>query len=1527
MSSQETGLEIAVVGVACRFPGAESADAFWKNLREGVESIKPFTEEELLAAGVTPAELANPNYVKAGSTLEAVETFDAAFFGIGPSEASVMDPQHRLFLECVHQALEVAGYSNATDRMMMALFGGVSASDYVFQNISKNPRMLESMRLQVLFSNDKDYVTSRTAYKLNLRGPAITIQTACSSALVATHLACQSLLSGEVDLALAGGVTVKAQQKRGYVYHPQGGLFSPDGHCRPFDVRADGAVFGNGLGVVALRRLSDALADGDVIHAVIKGSAVANDGSTRVGFTAPGIDGQTRVIQAALRMAEVDPSTVSYVEAHGSGTSLGDPIEVRALQQAFGRAGEGTCAIGSVKGNVGHLDSAAGAAGLIKTILSLKNRELAPTLHYTAPNAKIQLEGSPFYVSAKLKPWTTANGPRRAGVSSFGVGGTNAHVVLEEAPERGPAAPSRAQQLLLLSARTQTALETATDALARHLEEHPEESLADVAFTLATTRKRFPFRRALSCRTTQDAARALAKRDGASLLQGQAPEEPRPVAFVFSGLGDQYVNMGLGLYQSEPVFRAALQECAQALAALGVDLLPLLYPNGTDAQEATGGLDLRRMLGREAPADDAATVRLGRTTAAHPALFSVGYALAQQWMAWGIRPSAVAGYSLGEYLAACLAGVFSLEDALKLVVARARLMEALPQSAMLGVSLPAAQLRRELEGSLWIAAVNGPSASVVAGEEQAVAALEQQLTARGVVARRVPALQAFHTPLMRPAMDGLRDVLAQVALRPPELPLASNVSGTWATDEVTDPEYWVRHSCEPVRFSDVLSTLWEDPQRILVEVGPGQTLCGFALQHPVAKENPRALVLPSMHNRFDRQPDLAFLHASAAKLWLAGLEPTFSALHEGEQRRKVALPTHPYERQRYWIDPVTGPGEAAAGKEQRASPDDWFYEPQWKRVPLEPAAQLPEAAPWVVLTPATGVGQRLVERLRARGERVLAVRPAEGFAQLGEDEYAVRPSSQEDCAALFKALRGLPTLPARVVHLFALDAQGAAQTREHGFFSAIAVGQALGRSGWHEPLELCVATRGAYDVTGEEPLCADQALALGPCKVLGQEQPFIRCRNVDLAWPDGAGAAHEEALAKALAEELSTDGPERTVALRGGARWVQRFEPVKLAPRPAALTRGGSYLVTGGLGRISLIAAGVLAEAGATTLVLTTRGSFPERAAWDAHLARSPGDAVSARIQKVRALEALGAKVEIVTADAADAARMAQVVEQAGTLRGVVHAAGVVARDAFRTVQEMGRADCERHLHPKADGLNALAAAIEGQPLELCLLVSSVSSMLGGLGYAAYAGANAYLDTFARERARRSALGDGPRWLSLDLDGGGFSDEELAEVFRRALAHPARVQLANSATSLQARVEQWTDPGRAASSAPTASSRRPRPELRNPFTAPAPGTEQKVAELWQEFLFVDRVGSHDNFFELGGSSFLGLQLLARMISEFKVPISIATLFAAPTVSTLARVLEQGEGSEAVDEGADRGAERRSSRRGSRGGDPRTGAEE
>ncbi|MCP4663549.1 MAG: amino acid adenylation domain-containing protein, partial [bacterium] len=918
--------EIAIIAVAGRFPGAGTIEAFWRNLRDAEESITFFSAEELLARGADPALVSDPYYVRAGGVVDGADDFDADFFAMTPREALLTDPQHRLFLECAWEALERAGYDPERYPGRIGVFAGAGGSQYQLHLLS-DPRLAESLdEFQLRLGTGNDFLASRVSYKLNLKGPGVVVQTACSTSLVAVHLACESLLRGKSDMALAGGATIDLDT--GYRYQ-KGGIMSPDGHCRAFDAGAQGTVGGSGAGIVVLKRLADAVADGDPIHAVIKGSEINNDGAVKVGYTAPGVEGQTAVVRAAQRAAGVAPESIGYVEAHGTGTPLGDPVEVKALQQAFGACGGATgfCALGSVKTNVGHLDAAAGVAGLIKAALALEHRRIPPSLHFERPNPEIDLDASPFYVAAELADWPADGGrPRRAGVSSFGIGGTNAHLILEEAPPAPTSGRSRPWQLLIVSARTPAALETSTECLADHLEAAPEATLADVASTLRIGRRAFEHRRIVVCRDHEDAVRALRGEQSGRQLSMTAPAA-REVAFLLPGIGEHYPGMGAGLYAHEAVFRDQIGRCAElARPHLGRDLRRLLFPEGSHDRPAGDGLDLRAMLGRSRAGGDVGSDELERTRFLHPAVFALEYALAKLWMSWGVRPAAILGHSLGEYVAACLAGVLPLADALELVCERARLIDELPGGAMLAVTLPEEQVRRYLGAYLGagvsLSAVNSPEVSVVAGESDAIAALTEKLEADGVVCRRLAAGHAFHSTMMEPVATELADRFRARRLHAPEIPFLSNVTGDWITAaEATDPDYWARHLCHTVRFADGLTRLLGDAvEPVLLEVGPGHGLGTMALQHPAAAAAER-VVVATLPGRFERWDDQAFLLSALGRLWLAGAAVDWAGFQAGEKRRRVVLPTYPFERRRFRIEPRRRPAVAlSAGHETAATP-------------------------------------------------------------------------------------------------------------------------------------------------------------------------------------------------------------------------------------------------------------------------------------------------------------------------------------------------------------------------------------------------------------------------------------------------------------------------------------------------------------------------------------------------------------------------------------------------------------------------------
>jgi phthiocerol/phenolphthiocerol synthesis type-I polyketide synthase E len=895
-AAQRSESDIAIIGMSGRFPGANNIEALWRSVRQGVESISQFTDEQLLAAGTSPELLSNPDFVGAGGVLEGADLFDAAFFGFSPREAQILDPQQRIFLECAWETMESAGYDCERYTGRVGVFAGASMNTYLLTLYSVRELVDSVSPYQILIANDKDFLTSRVSYKLNLRGPSVTVQTACSTSLVAVHLACQSLLNGESDMVLAGGVSIRFPQAGGYLYR-EGSFLSPDGHCRAFDAHARGTVTGNGVGVVLLKRLEDALDNRDCIHAIIKGTAVNNDGSLKAGFTAPSVSPQASVIAEAQAMARVDPETISYVEAHGTGTALGDPIEVAALTEAFrvGTARKRFCALGSVKTNIGHLDAAAGVVGLIKTVKALKGKQLPPSLHFEEPNPKIDFENSPFYVNTVLKDWETGGEPRRAGVSSFGIGGTNAHVVLEEARPVHSGAESRSNQLLILSARTELALDHLTRNLLSYLRQSDSAPLADVAYTLQVGRKVFDHRRTLACRDRQDAIRCLESLDPHRVFTLNSESEDRPVVFLFPGQGVQHIDMARELYNQEPTFRHHIDTCSALLEShIGADIRSVIYPSSEDSERASG--------------------LLHQTFITQPALFVTEYALARLWMDWGVRPAAMIGHSIGEYVAACIAEVLTLEDALQLVAARGRLMQELPDGLMLSVPLPASQVVSMLDSRLSLAAVNSPSMCVVSGELEAVAELESSLGATGVKSKRLRTGSAFHSHLCDAIAERFKTEVSKIPLSDPVLPYISNVTGTWITrEQAKDPAYWTSHLRQTVLFSEGIRELLKGFEGVLLEVGPGDVLSNLARQHERART--ACSVVPSLARRELNRDQGDTVLVALGHLWMAGVNIGWSGFHAGESRVRTPLPTYPFQRQRYWIDEYYNENAAGITKE------------------------------------------------------------------------------------------------------------------------------------------------------------------------------------------------------------------------------------------------------------------------------------------------------------------------------------------------------------------------------------------------------------------------------------------------------------------------------------------------------------------------------------------------------------------------------------------------------------------------------------
>jgi phthiocerol/phenolphthiocerol synthesis type-I polyketide synthase E len=1515
---------IAVVGLSCRFPGADTPEQFWKNLQSGTESITRFSKEELELAGIPESIRAQPGYVAAKGIVSHADRFDAGFFGLSARESATMDPQQRVFLECAWSALEDAGYSAQNYPGAIGVFAGSILSMYLLRHVWPNRKLVEGAgAFQAALGNDPNFLATRVAYHLGLRGVSVSVGTACSTSLTAVHLACQSLLLCETDMALAGGVSIHLPLVNGYLFEA-GSILSPDGHCRPFDADAQGTVSSDGAGVVVLKRLADALEDGDHIYAVIRGSAANNDGAAKVGFTAPGVAGQARVISDAFAVADVEPTDIDFIETHGAGTVLGDPIEVTALREAFGDCDgrRSFCALGSVKGNVGHLDGAAGIAGLMKAVLTLYHREMPPMLHFQRPNPATHMEEGPFYVNRESFRFPQDK-TLRGGVSSFGIGGTNVHVVLEEAPQTLSAESSGvpSPQILPVSAQTVEALEVALTQLGEHLVSHPGQRLEDIAYTLQIGRKPFQQRAAMIAYDTAEAGRLLSVGNAQQLVTGAVSTKPELI-FMFPGLGDHYPGMGWELYCTQPVFRESVDRSASLLRpVLGADIRDSLYP-GRDynnpryeptASRPSAKPDLRAMLGRgAAPAAG---------TAERPALVQTGIfltevALADLLQSQGLEPTACIGHSIGEFAAAYISGVFSLEDALRTVATRARLIEehALP-GVMLAVPLSETEAAQLVSAEVALAAVNGNLVSVLSGTEAGIAEAEARLRARGVTSQRLRSAYAYHSGMMQPVARLLEQALHGVRLSKGRIPYISCTTGTWIRDEqATDPRYWSQHLCHTVRFYDGLRELMKEPARALVEVGPGQGLASQAAREQAQLAQRPLAIAPLMRWHYSPESETEALLNGLARLWVTGAPLNWSALTAVRPARRVPLPTYPFQRQRLWVDIPANPASSIGFSEQTRRPlDDWFYLRGWK--PSLASSVKEDAAAskkWLILSDSMGIGARLAEKLRSGHAEVRIV--VQGSDLDGRDaDYAADPSSPDGLSALLESLRAESFIPQRIVHLWTLmpaeseDVPSAERFRQwypSGYGGLVLLLQALLQSGRENPERLDIVSNHLFQVTRRDRVWPEKALLRGPALVAPQEHANFFCRVTDV---DASGGNVNQA-AEQMYNELLCEDDATAVAWREGDRLVESWTQVSIparSDRSVPLRKQGTYLITGGLGSVGQAIASYLAEKFTARLVLLGRSKLPESSGWAHWLQTHPEEDSTSRIlRRLLLLEERGAEVLLVQADVSSESAMQDAFAAAearfGKVDGVIHAAGSVGIQTFCEMVNMQPEHSEEQLRAKVHGVITLQRVLETRSVDFCMLTSSLSALLGGIGFTAYSAANLYLDAFAAWANH----GTGTRWLSIDWDSwrveearagndrlGGtvnayyMHGHEGAEAFLRVLAQPALTNAAVSSGDLNERIRQWVG-RRSVSSFPVVSVQE-RPKLASSYEAPRNEMEQQLADIWQELFGVSPVGIHDNFFALGGHSLLATQLNARLYAAMQVEMPLASLLQAPTVAELA----------------------------------------
>ncbi|WGW04464.1 type I polyketide synthase [Tropicibacter oceani] len=1335
--------DIAIVGIAAHLPGAQDINAYWRNLRDGVTSIRRLSEDELREAGEDPGLIRHRDYVPFAAPLDDFEQFDAEFFGFSPKEAAIMDPQHRQFLETAWEALETAGHVPENFPGQVGVFAGCGMGSYFYFNVCSNPDLVENTGMFLLrhTGNDKDFMTTRLSHVLDLHGPSINLQTACSTSLVATHYAAQALLNGECDMAIAGGVTIELPQGRGYLYK-ENEILSPDGQCHAFDHRAQGTVFGSGAGVVVLRRMADAVADGDHIWAVIKGTAVNNDGAQKAGYLAPSVDGQAEAIAEAQAISGVTSDTIDYVECHGTGTYLGDPIEVAALTQAFRETSDavGHCRIGSVKTNIGHLDTAAGVASLIKTSLALHHKQMPPSLGFEAPNPAIDFDHSPFRVNDRLTDWPSQGHPRRAGVNSLGVGGTNAHAVLEEAPQRAASEASDFPfQILTLSGRSKSALEGNAQRLAQHLRSHPEQSLADVAWTLKEGRRAFEKRLVIVAETHAEAAQLLTEGNPRRVHQHSALDRPDTV-FMFPGGGAQYAGMARDLYEVEPVFAEWMDRGLDHLATLtDVDMRALWLPDG-DAADADKALQ--------------------KPSLQLPLIMIVEYALAQLWISWGVTPKALVGHSMGENTAACVAGVMSFEDCIGLVHLRGRLFDTVPAGGMLSVNLPAEKLRPMLGDDLDLGAENAPELSVASGPQAALDTLEAKLKAQDIDCQRIGIDIAAHSRMLEPILADFRAYLASIRLSPPQIPLTSNRTGQMMTDEqATSPDYWTEHLRGTVHFADCIGTLAE-PNRIFLEVGPGKALSALARQHGNVSANQ---VLSSLRHPEDRIADDKHMFEVLGRLWALGAQIDWDQIWGEARRNRVPLPTYAFQRAPYFI----APGEAAsdAAPQYLMRSDDvakWGYKPVWRPRSAQVEVDiddLHEADPqtWLVFADDAGLAAGAIEKLRRARHHVVEVRVGDTFSRLSGDLYILSPErGREGYDLLLQDMAAQGVIPTRIAHFWLVTADethrpGSSffhRVQEQGFYSLMFLAQALAEEGTAKP-HITVVSNGAAKLRDEALRYPGKSTIAGPARVIPRELPGVTVSTLDIQLPQPvqaslwtrakAEAAHQQAmnaLTARVLEELTSEPANLIAALRGDRRFECAMKPVALAPEPPAAQTGGTYLLTGGFGGIGLTLAQDFAAKGAN-LVLIARKALPDRGQWADYLNRhAPNDRTARRIRAVQALEQAGAQVMVAAADVCNLTQMTRVRDQAqdrfGKITGVIHGAGVIADAPLMTKSP---ASVEDVFTPKIHGTEVLGQLFPDGSVDWMVLFSSSSTVTAPAGQVDYVAANEFLNAFAAARA------------------------------------------------------------------------------------------------------------------------------------------------------------------------------------------------
>lgn len=1509
---------IAVIGMACRFPGANNIFQFWENLSNGIESIKELTESDLREAGVSAKIISDEFYVRRKPILENIDMFDASFFGINQKEAEIMDPQHRIMLECAWEAFENAGYDVSALQGRVGIFTGSGLNSYFLQNLIKNQKLIDTFDwVQIYTANDKDYIPTRISYLLDLKGPSFNVGSACSSSLVAVHVACRNLWNYGCDIALAGGSTALFPQNVGYLYK-EGNILSPDGYCRPFDEKAKGTNFGNGAGIVVLKRLEDAIEADDFIYAIVRGTAVSNDGASKVGYTAPGVEGQVQVISEAMALANVHPESISYIETHGTGTTLGDPIEISGLTKAFRQKTQKKqfCALGSVKANIGHLDAAAGIAGFIKTVLSLNYKQIPSTINFNRPNPKIDFENSPFYVNSKLRKWShSLNHPRRAGISSFGIGGTNAHVILEEFLSSSDLSESnRPLQLATISAKSVKSLQKVAQNLTYFLDENKKLQLSNVAYTLNAGRQAMPYRKMFVVDNIQDMISQLEYFSGNDFDTIPCKYDDLDVVFMFPGQGSQHINMAKELYLREPPFKKEFDHCCKILTSrFNIDLKEIIYP---EKEHLTSNSE-----------------RLRQTTFAQPAIFVIEYSLAQLWIAWGIKPKAMIGHSIGEYVAACISGVISLEDALKIVIERGKLMQSLPPGEMYAVALSKTEIMPLLDSNISIAATNAPDLCVVSGPRENMEVFEKKVQHRGLECIHLHTSHAFHSSMMEPIVDTFRNFLTDFRFKTPLIPYISTVTGQWIhRDDINDPDYLIKNLRDSVQFNEGIEILLENQDWSLLEVGPGTTLSSLVRRHP--KKRKEQLVLTSLPHALDKQSELKHIFTTLGHLWYAGAMIDWAGFYQNEKIMRVPLPSYPFEHKRFWIEADKTVSDNKTTNYQTEvrkatnSIHDWLYLPTWKRklVQNQNREHKFQGTNWLLFVDDSKLCDLIQRNLKKDDCQIIQIYACESYGKLDRLKYQIDPREKKDYDQLFSDLQTNNLLPDHILNLWNIKNSSFAHltlkqiedAQSRGFYNLLYLAQSIGKYAESKKVKISVVTTGLHEVTGDENLVPARTTILGPVKVIPKEYPNIFCTNIDIRTADAINNLLNE-LAFQIIDEHLANQTERIIALRGFYRWIENFDRINCGTDENILKikQNGTYLITGGTGGIGLTIAEDLVTNFKANVILTSRSRFPDRPEWEMWLNQhAHEDKTSQKILRLKRLGKYLDSITIAQVDAVDYSQMENLVnhieKQYGKIDGIFHAAGVAGSGI---IQLKNREMVENVFRPKIYGTVNLVNIFANRHPDFIMLLSSISAIIGEVGQVDYCAANCFLDSYAYYALRKNSA----KIISVNWDTWREVGMAVETEIPKELQKERELRLEDALTRQEGvRIMHTilkTFPLQQIIVSKMELHERLITEKKNILhnneinddlttgiftdaikavdTVREPGMIiSKMIILWQDLIGVKNVSLNDSFFELGGHSLIAVQLISRIRQLCQVQLSLAEFFENSTVSQLSKIIEE-----------------------------------